>query len=644
MKPHRPLALIQKALTALILIVSAPLIQAETAHLEQAQLWRSPSTAWAPPTTLAAADDAVLAPATPWQPVALPYARERRTPSATPGDGTPPQVWWLRMQVPADALEPTPQGPRLYIPRWHTLGNAAVYVDGRLAWQSRGSQVLVSFNQPVWLDLGGDARPSQPLSIHVRLAGAQGAGGALTSLWAGPAEELRGRWRLRSLLQTDLLAYVRGANLVLGVLALAVWLARRRRGETGYLLFFLMSLSHVFGISFFLVDAEGFGLDDGWFAWMTLTGSFSASTCAFFLLCRLQDWRYPRLARALLLYVATAALALLPLWSPPHGAMLPLLRLVQIPAALPLVGAAVAGAWRLRTWPHVLLAAMMVLLFPLWLHDLAMQSFRISAEHIYVTPYLYVGVIAMFLITASLRYQQAAREADQAHAMLAQRLAAQQRELLETHERLRAAERDQTLLHERQRLMREMHDGVGSSLMSALRVVQHGQARVDVAQVLKECIDDLKISIDSLEPVDADLLALLAGLRFRLEQRLGEAGVALHWRTADVPPLPWLDAQNALHVLRILQEVLTNIARHSGATAITVSTAETTHDGQPGVQVRVEDNGRPFAPPAALPPGRRGLGNVRARAQALRAHCGWTPQAQGTAFTLWLPLQRQNSP
>src|SRR5690606_30371528 len=151
----------------------------------------------------------------------------------------------------------------------------------------------------------------------------------------------------------------------------------------------------------------------------------------------------------------------------------------QIPAALPLVGAAVAGAWRLRTWPHVLLAAMMVLLFPLWLHDLAMQSFRMSAEHIYATPYLYAGVIAMFLAAAFQRYQQAAREAEQARAVLAERLAEQERELRRTHERLRAAEREQTLMHERQRLMREMHDGVGSSLMSALRVVQNGQAQVD---------------------------------------------------------------------------------------------------------------------------------------------------------------------
>ena len=34
--------------------------------------------------------------------------------------------------------------------------------------------------------------------------------------------------------------------------------------------------------------------------------------------------------------------------------------------------------------------------------------------------------------------------------------------------------------------------------------------------MLKDCLDDLKLTIDSMEPLDADLLALLATLRFRL--------------------------------------------------------------------------------------------------------------------------------
>lgn len=120
--------------------------------------------------------------------------------------------------------------------------------------------------------------------------------------------------------------------------------------------------------------------------------------------------------------------------------------------------------------------------------------------------------------------------------------------------------------------MREMHDGVGSSLISALRLVEHGRTPLNVAQVLKECIDDLKIAIDSLESTDADLLGLLGALRFRLGPRLAGAGITLRWRITELPPLIWLDAQSALHVLRILQEVLTNIVKHSRATEISVTT------------------------------------------------------------------------
>jgi signal transduction histidine kinase len=114
-----------------------------------------------------------------------------------------------------------------------------------------------------------------------------------------------------------------------------------------------------------------------------------------------------------------------------------------------------------------------------------------------------------------------------ARVILTERLAAQEGELPETHERLRAAEREQRLLRERQRLMREMHDGVGSSLISALRMVERARTPVDVVQLLKECIDDLKISIDSFDSADADLLALLGALRFRPGPRLSGARRAL---------------------------------------------------------------------------------------------------------------------
>ncbi len=211
-------------------------------------------------------------------------------------------------------------------------------------------------------------------------------------------------------------------------------------------------------------------------------------------------------------------------------------------------------------------------------------------------------------------------------------------ELAATHERLREIEQRQTLSQERQRLMQDMHDGLGSSLTSALRVVEHGRmAEAEVAQVLKGCIDDLKLAIDSMEPVDADLLLLLATLRYRLGSRLESTGIALRWEVNNVPKLDWLDPKNALHILRILQEAFTNIIKHTHATEIRVATRAENDQ----VVVTIRDNGQGFAVENALKSGGKGLSNQMRRAEAIGAEVKFDSSDTGTCFTLWLPIKRK---
>ncbi|TXT36325.1 MAG: Signal transduction histidine kinase [Comamonadaceae bacterium] len=210
-------------------------------------------------------------------------------------------------------------------------------------------------------------------------------------------------------------------------------------------------------------------------------------------------------------------------------------------------------------------------------------------------------------------------------------------DLADSHAKLREIEQRELLAQERQRLMQDMHDGLGSSLVSALRVVEHGQLDEDeIAQVLKGCIDDLKLAIDSMESIESDLLLLLATLRFRLEPRLEASGINLVWEVQSVPKLEWLDPKNALHILRILQEAFTNIIKHTRSTEITVATAV---DG-PWVVVTVSDNGSGFAVDEALVRGGKGLSNQLRRAAAIGAEVDWTSSPTGSCLRLRLPVKR----
>jgi signal transduction histidine kinase len=196
------------------------------------------------------------------------------------------------------------------------------------------------------------------------------------------------------------------------------------------------------------------------------------------------------------------------------------------------------------------------------------------------------------------------------------------------------------LLLERQRLMRDMHDGLGSALMSSLVLVEQGHLQAkDVAKVLRECVDDLRLVIDSLEPVGHDLVAFLATLRYRLGKRLEHSGLKLEWAVQDLPALPWLEPSYALQVLRIMQETLTNVLKHADARCVRIETTLVQKSGLPDqVCVHIEDDGKGFDTDAA--PSGRGLRSLKHRAQKLHGDLDIQSEAgQGTRVTLLLPVQ-----
>jgi signal transduction histidine kinase len=504
-----------------------------------------------------------------------------------------------------------------------------------------------SFNRPLWVALADAADGPRPSTVLVRMASQQGVGGALSTAWTGTADALLWRYRVRSWLQSDLVGLTAGSFLVIGLFSLAVWCVRRR--ESLYALFFAASVVNALRTPHYTMGDLPPMLPDAWFGWFTVNSLGWTMVCVFLFSFRVHGYPMPRLARAIVAVVAALSLFTLPvpLVLPHLDAILPLVYVVITSLTAVVSVSGLWASWRAGSREGLVLSAWFALTVPVGVHDLLMMDYQAPIEGVYLAPYVAIGLFAISLAIVWRRYVGAIHAVEVVNAGLESQLAARERELTASHEQLRELERQQTLTAERQRMMQDMHDGIGSSLMSALRMVERGQASTaDTALVLKDCIDDLKLAIDSLNPADADLLALLAALRFRLAPRLKAAGITLAWSVRDLPPLPWLDPQSALHVLRILQEVLTNILKHSQATAIDLATAPQEGGGKgDGVVVRIRDNGSAFVPadvPSAVPTG-QGLSNVRHRAQALGGRCRWAAWEGGSEFSLWLPLARADA-
>ena len=207
-------------------------------------------------------------------------------------------------------------------------------------------------------------------------------------------------------------------------------------------------------------------------------------------------------------------------------------------------------------------------------------------------------------------------------------------ELQEQFQRVRELERREAIANERERLMRDMHDGVGGHLVSVLAMIEADRRRPgELAEVVRHALEDMRLLVDSLEPVDDDLNAVLAMWHDRLAPRLRVAGVHLQWDVELLPPVPGLSPARVLHLLRILQEAVSNALRHGHARTLALEAASS----EGVVRIRLQDSGSGFDTGASH--SGRGLKNMRRRAGAAGASLDIrSAPGQGTSVTLGLPL------
>jgi signal transduction histidine kinase len=180
------------------------------------------------------------------------------------------------------------------------------------------------------------------------------------------------------------------------------------------------------------------------------------------------------------------------------------------------------------------------------------------------------------------------------------------------------AGRHQGIIEERQRLTRDMHDGLGSQLLGALHLSQDPLATRDaLTRQLRETLDHLKLTVDAMQDTEGDIASLLGALRYRLGPRLESAGIRLDWSVDTLPAIAGWGLQQSRDLQMILFEAFSNLISHSGATQA-VLRAEY-NCTKKDIEISLQDNGCGFEVDATAAQHGHGIVNMRMRATRLNA-------------------------
>jgi signal transduction histidine kinase len=205
------------------------------------------------------------------------------------------------------------------------------------------------------------------------------------------------------------------------------------------------------------------------------------------------------------------------------------------------------------------------------------------------------------------------------------------------HERLR----ELTVLEDRERIARELHDGViqslfaaGMSLQGAAAMTQDGNVarRIEgVVADLDRTIRDLRNYIFGLRPgllADRQLDRALRDLAEDFQERTGIVTVV-----EVQPETAAAVSAEAGDVLQIAREALSNVGRHSGA-----ATCRLTLRRVDGVAtLEVDDDGAGFGSTSMEG---SGIPNLRARAERMGGRLAIESSSDGTIVRLEIPLER----
>jgi signal transduction histidine kinase len=213
--------------------------------------------------------------------------------------------------------------------------------------------------------------------------------------------------------------------------------------------------------------------------------------------------------------------------------------------------------------------------------------------------------------------------------------------------------RQRAIVEERERIARELHDGIAQLLgfvnnktLAArllLRKEQTDEADRQLQQLEEASRDlfvDVREAIIGLRTTDKAGIGLPSAVEDYAQHFSRLCGIPVDLTISPEVKSMDLSAEGELQLLRIIQEALTNVRKHAGASRASVSLQAS----QVGLELAITDDGVGFQPaaPGADQSPQFGLGTMRERAESIGATFELTSSpGAGTRVSVRAPLERR---
>jgi len=202
---------------------------------------------------------------------------------------------------------------------------------------------------------------------------------------------------------------------------------------------------------------------------------------------------------------------------------------------------------------------------------------------------------------------------------------------------------------ERRRIARELHDEAGqllTALLVGLRTLEDARKLADVKaqgnrlrEITAQAIDEVGRLARGLHPTVLDDHGLGVALRRYADEYTTTHNIAVDLALNEVDSSN-LTSSVQIALYRILQEALTNVARHSGAKAVSIRFVRL----PTAAEVTISDDGCGFdAKTVAVSSHRLGIQSMRERAAMLGGKVSFISQSKGTRILVQIPLTNRNS-